>query len=507
MQTSLPEQWANAILKELNQHKGKVVVCFAFVICIVVIAGFLWPKKYEASTIVFADDQNIIKPLLAGQAEVTRLTENDQLLAVQQRITSNNIMEQVLLEAKLVDNINDKYSLQPKIRALINGLKIDQAGRNRIKISFRDKDASKAYIVTSAITNVFIRDSARTKREESGEAYTFIDNQVKTYKDQLQSAEDKLKEFRTANPGASDGTGSNRVGDFRTSIESLTLDLQVARARRNELAQQISHEGQFIAQSYKADVYRNALTQAQAKLDTLRLSYQETYPDIVSLKQQIEDLRRSITQAEGEPSKGNDRSSAANPVYQKIKSDLSDAEVNVKTLELKLDSSRRMLDGEMSNSKQNAEYQAQLAELSRDYNVTKQIYEDLLERKEKARMSVALDVQGQGLNYRIQEPPVFPTAPVGLRFIHFYLAAPILGFLIPIGLLIAYIQLDPRVRFVDRMELVLPASVQVIMVVPHMSTSMAKRMARAEWNYLAIFIAVVLAAYAIVAVVRLSGLV
>jgi hypothetical protein len=107
----------------------------------------------------------------------------------------------------------------------------------------------------------------------------------------------------------------------------------------------------------------------------------------------------------------------------------------------------------------------------------------------------------------LQEPPAFPTAPVGLRFVHFYLAAPVLGVLIPIGLLVAYIQLDPRIRFLDRIQPVLPASVQVITVIPHLSTSMAKRMARSEWSYLAIFAAVVLAAYVIVAVVRLSGLV
>lgn len=507
MQTSLVEQWANALLKELNQHKGKVVLCFALVTCLVVTVGILWPKQFEASAIVFADDQNIIKPLLAGQAEVTRLNEGDQLLAVQQRITSNSIMEQVLLEAKLASDLNDKYSLQGPIRGILGGIKIEQAGKNRIKISYRNKDAGRAYLVTSAITNVFIRDSARAKREESSEAYTFIDNQVKTYKEQLQSAEDRLKEFKLANPGSSEDSISRGLSDRRTSIESLTLDLQIARARRDELRQQISHESQSISQNYKADVYRNALSQAQSKLDTLRLSYQDTYPDIVSLKQQIEDLRRSITEAESEPSNNRDRGGSTNPVYQKIKSDLSEAEVNVKTLELKLEAAKRMLESGLSNSKQGAEYQAQFAELTRDYTVTKKIYEDLLDRKEKARMSVALDVQGQGLNYRIQEPPAYPRVPVGLRFVHFYLAAPVLGLLLPISLLIAYIQLDPRVRFVDRMQLVLPPSVQVITMVPHMSTSMAKRMTRAEWNYLAIFITVVLVAYVIVAVVRLSGVV
>ena len=186
---------------------------------------------------------------------------------------------------------------------------------------------------------------------------------------------------------------------------------------------------------------------------------------------------------------------------------MSEAEVNVKTLELKLASARRLLGDEVGNSKQSAEYQAQLAELTRDYTVTKEIYEDLLARKEKARMSVALDVQGQGLNYRIQEPAAYPTAPVGMRFIHFFLAAPLLGLLVPLAALVAYIQLDPRMRFVARVEEALPQTVPVMVVVPHMRTATERRVTRAEWSYLAIFAAVVLGLYVVTAILRLSGVV
>lgn len=511
MPTSLIQEWIYAILKELNLHKGKAVFCFALVTCLVVTVGVFWPKRFESAAIVFADDQNIIKPLLAGQAEVTRPNENeiDQLQVVQQRLFSDELMKQLLLEAKLIDpaKIQDRYTVQPIIRGLLGSLKVESAGKKHIRFSVRDRDPAKAYTVASALTNVFIRDAARSKREESGEAYKFIDNQVATYKEQLQTAEDRLKDFKTKNPSSSEESISRRMSELRASTESLSLELQVTRARRDELRQQIAHEKQYIAQSYKADVYRNAMAQAQSKLDTLRLSYQETYPDIVALKQQIEDLRRSVAQAETEPGNDQEGSSGTNPVYQKLKSDLSDAEVNVKTLELKLESSRRMFSSETESTKENAEYQAQLAELTRDYTVTKQIYEDLLERKEKARMSVALDVQGQGLNYRIQEPAAYPTTPVGLRFMHFFLAAPVLGALLPLALIAVYIQLDPRVRFVEKVHSVLPESIALLIVVPHMTTQLERRINKAEWGYLAVFVALVMLGYVIVAVVRVTGVV
>lgn len=507
MQTSLIQDWAYALLKELNRHKGKVAICFAIVLAAVVTAGFFWPKKYEATAIIYADDQNIIKPLLAGQAETTR-PDNDQLALVRERLTSNQILEQVLLEAKLVDNIDDRYRIQPMLRALQAGISVTEAGRSHVKIAYRAKDPSQAYLIASTLTNVFISNSARIKRQESSEAYTFIDSQVKTYKGQLQSAEEKLKNFKTSNAEASEDSIARRVSELRSSIESLNLEAQIARARRDELRQQLNHESEYIAQRYKADVYRDALSQAQSKLDTLRLSYQETYPDIVALKQQIGDLQRTITQTQNQPVADNNMQGGnANPVYQKLKTDLSDAEVQVRTLELRAASTQRMLDSELGHSRQSAEYQAQLAELTRDYNVTRQIYEDMLERKEKARLSVALDVQGQGLNFKIQEPPVYPTAPVGLRFIHFFLLAPLVGLLVPIGLLVAYIQLDPRMRFVERVQAALPDSIPVLAVVPHVATPFERRLLRSQWNYIGIFVAVVLLVYAVVAVARLTGVI
>lgn len=506
MQTSLIEDWTYALLTELDRHKGKASLLFLVVVVALVTTGFMWPKKYEAASIVFADDQNIIKPLLAGQAEVTRPEMVDQLTVVRTRITSNQILEQVLLDAKMVSDVSDKYRIQPLIRGLQSSIVVTDAGRNHYRIGFRAKDAGTAFLMANTLTDVFIRDSARTKRQESGEAFTFIDAQVKTYKEQLQAAEEKLKNFKSQNPEGSEDT-SRRLTDLRASIESLGLDLQVARTRRDELRQQLTHESAYIAQSYKAGVYRDAIAQAQSKLDTLRLSYQETYPDIVALKQQIQDMQRSIQQTENQPAARDSGggSSAVNPVYQKMKTDLSDAEVQVRTLEMRLASNQRLLEQSLAHSRQGAEYQAQLAELTRDYNVTQQIYESMLERKERARLSMALDVQGQGLNYKVQEPPVYPTTPVGIRFMHFFLLAPLAGLAVPVGLVVALVLLDPRVRFPERMQAALPSSTMVLAVIPHMSTSQDRRERRAGWRNVALFVALVLAVYLMVGVARFLG--
>lgn len=501
--TPLVYEWIYALQKELNNHKGKVAIGFTVVTLIVLALGFVWPKVYQASAIVYADEQNIIKPLLAGQAEVTRLNV-DQLAVIRERLSSPAVLGQALLDAKMVTSLDNKYELDPKVRKLQASISVSETGKNHFRISYKSKDQQEAFTLATAVVKAFVQDSAQSKRQESREAFLFIDGQVKTYKSQLQEAEDHLKNFKAANPGGSDESTSRRIGEMRSSLETLNIELQTARTRRDGLAQQLSKENQSVARKYKSDVYREALGRAQSQLDTLRLSYQETYPDIIALKQQIEDLKTSINRAESESVSDSDQYTSTNPVYQKLRTDFADADVTVRTLEMRMSSTRKLMGEEHDQSKENAEFQAKLAELTRDYTVTKSIYEDMLERREKARLSMALDVQGQGVTYKIKEPPVFPNRPEGLRFMHFFLAAPLLGLLAPIGLIVAYIQLDPRIRFADRLYSVIPESVPVL-VVPHLQTSFQNRVDRSEWAQVLIAALVVFVIYVAAGIARLSG--
>ena len=86
-----------------------------------------------------------------------------------------------------------------------------------------------------------------------------------------------------------------------------------------------------------------------------------------------------------------------------------------------------------------------MSELTRDYQVNRDIYQDLLKRRENARVSMNLDTEKQGLSFKIQEPALLPLEPTGLRFIHFVVGGLLAGILLPIGLIYAKLQAEPRI--------------------------------------------------------------
>ena len=158
---------------------------------------------------------------------------------------------------------------------------------------------------------------------------------------------------------------------------------------------------------------------------------------------------------------------------------------------------------EYERRKRIAERNAQEAELTRDYTVTKRIYEDMLERKEKARLSMTLNIEGQGVTYRIQEPALPPLNPKGLRFVHFVVLGPILGLLAVIGLIVAYVLVDQRIRFPERLNAL---NVPTLAVIPHVKTAFTKRVVRTDMIICMFLGVLIMAAYIGLAYASKTGL-
>jgi uncharacterized protein involved in exopolysaccharide biosynthesis len=73
----------------------------------------------------------------------------------------------------------------------------------------------------------------------------------------------------------------------------------------------------------------------------------------------------------------------------------SAAEIEHRTLLNRLNAFNRLLDESYERRKRIANNKAELSELTRDYSVFQMQYEEMLTKKEKARISMELDIQGQ----------------------------------------------------------------------------------------------------------------
>jgi len=427
------EEVLTTLMGEVIARRNTIFLFFVVISLILLAVGTVWPKRYTAFSIIQADSTNILQPLMQGTAEATRVT--DYAGNAREIIFGEVIMSQVLEDAGWLKNNPSELEQAQFQKEIKKHLKVDGIGKNLIKIEYTDNKSMRAYITAKRISELFIQEGEKSKMNESQAAYEFIKKQVDEYLNK-----------------------STRINRLTRDIENTQLKLSETVIRIESLREQLSGEAAITISQSKEGQYRSKIADLQTRLETLRLDYQDTYPDIVRLKHQIEDLKESmkteIEQREQAISLARttgknyvDEAISLNPLYQQLRSNASATETEIQTLRARLKEMNRMLEGEYARARRIHGGETALSKLTRNYQVNQEIYQDLLRRMERARVSKNLDQENQGLTFKVQEPAKIPLIPTGLRFMHFVLAGLILGLAVPIGLIYVMLQIDPRIRF------------------------------------------------------------
>jgi len=495
-----------AVFRELIALKAWVLAVFILVAFSILTAGKFWEEKYETSTTLYADVTNIITPLLKGRAEVTGIDRSRQ---ARELIYTRRVMKKVAEQHGLL-NIDDEVGEQEAaINSLRKDIKISNQGKNFFNVTYSSGNQTTSFKVLNAVVDAFITDTSERKRQESRSAFEFIDQQVSTYKRQLVAAEEKLKSFKSSNMDGTEAAVTSRIESLRLQIEEMKLTIDESDAQVGSLKDQLTNEEQYQSVRGELDVETGRLRALNRHLDTLRLSYKESYPDIVEIKDQIAALDLSITatREQGNIKSYSSSENLENPLYEELRKNLSGAELNLRSQKKRLQSMGKLLKQEYARAERVAAREADLSELVRDNKVTRDVYEEMLGRKEKARLSMTLDIEGQGVSYKIQEPAVFPLQPAGLRFEHFAVAGPVLGLLIAFGLIVIYVLLDPRVRSPSSLVQRLPPDIELLVVVPHINSPLTKRVMRLDIALLGFVFIVAITVYGAAVVAVLRGLI
>lgn len=440
-----------ALKLELVRYKGLCVIAFILVSSGILGLGLVWPQTYETSAVLHADETNIIEPLLKGRAEMGKI---DRSQSAKEIIYTRQFLVEVLKESEWTDENTSAEKVESLVKVLRGTVKIEPAGKEYFRVTYATDDQDKSYDTLTSTVNTFIAYTTRQKKEESYAAYKFIDSQVQAYKQQLEDAEENLKNFKSANTEGSEEAVTRRLSQLRSEIEALELTREETKSKIDTLKKQINTESSYLQVRSRLDQLEERKSTLMHEIETLRLTYQENYPDVVSLKMQIHELNRVIEDIylhEGLP-RGGKGGEGTNPLFEELRIQLSVAEVDYKAQNQRLGSLNRLLEREQLRAEKVASNEAKLSELTRDYDVTKNVYEEMLGRKENARLSMVLDLEGQGVSFQIHEPAIYPLSSVGLKFIHFAVIGPIIGFLFPIVFLIAYIVVDPRIRAASQVE-------------------------------------------------------
>lgn len=474
------------------------------------------PNMYTARARVYVDTDSVLKPLLSGLAVNTDvMTRVDMMARV---IMGRPHLERVARETGLADRARTPQQLARLIDSLSQKITLD--GRdNTYSLSYSDPDPAMAQRVVQHLLDAFMEDTLGIKRADSGSAQQFLQAQIHDYEGRLRNAESRLADFKRRNVGLMPGEAGDYFTRLQTAsgkLEDLEAKLRLAEERRTELNKQLQGEeptfglfssspssqggGGTAALDSQIENYRQQLAQ-------LLLQYTDKHPRVIQLKETIAQLeaqkaalatkaRKAHAEA---PQVPKDPSMAAafaldlNPVYQNLRIDLSRTELDIAGLRQQVEDEQHVISDLKSRVNTIPTVEAQLTQLTRDYEVTRTQYQALLQRLDSARLSQQAEASNDQVKFRIIEPPVRPLVPSGPnrpRLITLVLVAA-LG----VGIALAVLLNEMKPVFLSRAMLSAVTGLPVLGSVSYVSATVEPSLLRREPIRVAIGGAVLLVAY------------
>lgn len=419
MQETLAQLWSYVL--GIWRHRWLALI----VAWMIALAGWAYvaqmPESYVANARVNVDTSSMLRPLMRGLT--INPNPNARISMMSRTLLSRPNLERLARMTDLdVQAVTDAQR-EAMIQRLQSSISLSGTrGNNSLySISVTHRDRETARRLTEALITLFIETSMSNQNTDNNEAQSFIDQQIAESERRLVEAEERLAEFRRNNvsmlPGESGGY-YNRLQQARSALQEARLQLRELEHRREELNRQLEGEDPVFIAGGTQDTSNSPLDariqNMRMEFDSLRSRYTEQHPEVRRLQGLIEDLEAE-RQTEREQARSNAGPSfsgtSSSQVYQGMRSLLAETRAQAAALQARVEEYENRVEELESRVNQIPDVEAQLTQLNRDYEVIRRQHQQMLERRESARLSEDLQRNAGDVSFRVVDPPFVPRQP------------------------------------------------------------------------------------------------
>jgi polysaccharide chain length determinant protein (PEP-CTERM system associated) len=378
------------------------------------------PDHYSAKATVNIDTRSVMEPLLRGLS-VESDTVDEVNVMTRILLSRENLLD-VIRETDMDLNINSPQERERLVQQLSASITINNLGNARTRgniyeISHQSTSAEQSFKVVFNLLNALIEDTLKSGRLDTVKAEQFLDEQIAEYEVRLGESEQRLAEFQKKNAGYMPNEKGGYYAMLRQqqeAIDNTGSDLARAKQAYDELRRQLSGESPLLGSNAYTKATAAKLRGYQEQLNDMLTQFTDEHPDVKSLRARIRDLQtKGDPDANSEMDVLTEEDAASNPVYQDLKAQESRARIEVGTLQVQLAEQRQKLVELKKSADIIPQVEADLVKLNRDYDITKERYLALVERRESARLAQKVEENNSDLIFRVVDAPVVPLFPSG----------------------------------------------------------------------------------------------
>jgi polysaccharide chain length determinant protein (PEP-CTERM system associated) len=423
----------------------------AWVVCVLGwLAVYLTPDQYEASARFYVDTSSALAPFVRNLS--VEMDVDQQVDLVKQLIVGREALLKVARETDLDIKASTPIELDALLESLRERIKITGGAPSRAnprerdhnyQISYQDTDRQRAVNVVQIMLDSFIEDTLKKRRSGFQNARDFLQQQIGQQEQRLAEAEQKLAEFKRRNIGRLPTQQGSYVDNLQAEmgeLQNLRSQESVLLSRRQQLTAQLAAERQYVPSDAVIAVpggnrpasgsdLDSRIRESESRLEELLLVYTPKHPEVIALQEALAQLRakrREELMAMGVTGIPEGGSLAANPVHEQIRVQRNQVDVDLAALRGQISDRTRRIAEMQRRVETMPEVEAELAQLTRDYDVLRARYAELLQQFETAKLSDAVGQKDQ-VEFSVLDPPAALAQPVLPRRLLLLIAVLVLG--------------------------------------------------------------------------------
>lgn len=455
--------------------RRKWLIFFPFVLVSAGVTAWaiLQPDIYRSSTLILVEPQRVpeayVKSIVASPVE-------ERLGTITQQIMSRTRLQRIIDDFHLYPDARGVKAMEEIIEIMRKDVDLQVKGKDSFTVSYQGKDPRTVMMVANQLASLFIDENLRVREQQAEGTTEFLESQLRRLKEKLEEQEKAGQAYKERYMGE---LPSQQDANLRT-LDQLQLQFQTnqetlkgVEERKFLVERQLAGLAQWAElDSYDTPVIRGAgpgagpaapigparLEALKGQLAALRSIYSEKYPDVIRLRREIEEEERKLAErasaddaAGGNEAKGRTVASP-NPYHLSLTTQLESLKAELRSLRAEEGRLRQQIGVYRAKVEAAPRREQELAMLTRDYEITRQNYQSLLNKRLEAQVSENLERRQKGEQFRVLDPanlPQKPFKPNRTRLILLGLAA---GLGLGVGLAFLREYLDRSVREADELK-------------------------------------------------------
>ncbi len=475
------------------RHKFRIVVPAVLVAAVSIYVMSRLPDRYTAETSILIVPQRVPESYVRPAVPTARIDE--RLSQISNQILSRTRLERVIQDFNLYPEARKKDLMQDIVDRMRDDFAVRVLRGDAFKVSFTADDPRIAMRVTERLASYFIDESLKDRETLAEGTNQFLESQLEDARRKLIENEKRLEDYRRRYDGQLPTQFDANMQALRSTelqVVALADSLNRDRDRRLLLERQISDLSTPepaplptpvppMTENAAPGSAADQLRAAQSMLQAMLLRYRPEHPDVVRQKRTVAELQRRVD-AETAMQQVSSEEVGLSPAEKARRNRLQDAKAELENLDRQIAyklSEEQRLHGVVADYQRRIEAtptrQAEMTELTRDYETLQQTYRNLLGKKQESQIATNLERRQIGEQFKILDAarlPEKPSSPDRPRLYSIAVAASVL-----VGLLFAAAAeyLDRALRTEEDVRLVI--NVPVIATIPMIERSSSSRRA------------------------------